>query len=307
MNDREVALAGLRSSGTSERLEAARYFAAQAASGDTAMLRSLLATETVPWIRRALELAIKRSGRPQLVQKAPRRDPAAPFPVVPDGIETTQLIARATEQATDQLLHEIAPLIASIKLSAAREWEDFGSSTTAKTLDQATRLMKSLRELNQASETPRFESLTLSVVVHEVIATNDAPPGVRILTEGPAHLMVEADRGKLEIAISNGLRNAIEAVSELLHVSGVQQISLAWGATAEEVWLVIKDTGPGFGGNPESFKRRGVTGKPGHPGHGLSLAARAMESMDGEILVKNLAPGAHFELRWYRRNADSGR
>ncbi len=301
---REQALEGLASDATDTRLAAARWFAGNAVNTDAARLAKALKTESVPWIRRALDQALQRARR-----KAGRCVQDGPPPAIPDQPEEDEpaasLLARATERVTEDLLHEISPLIGSLKSAANREWDGFKGSDTERILGQATRLMASLRTLNQASGAPRFEMLVLSEIVQEVVTASNAPDPVRVLLEGSATLAVEADRGKLEIAISNGLRNAFEAVASF---SSMQPptVTLAWGVTAAEVWLAIKDSGPGFPGeNPSQYKRRGATGKVDHLGHGLALASAVMESMGGEVIVSNAPPGAHFEIRWYRRNANS--
>jgi len=301
---RERALEGLTSDATDTRLAAARWFAGNAVSTDAARLARALKTESVPWIRRALDQALQRSRR-----KAGPSVQEGPPPTIPDQPEEDEpaasVLAKATERVTEDLLHEISPLIGSLKSAANREWDGFKGSDTERILGQATRLMSSLRTLNQASEAPRFETLVLAEIVQEVVTASNAPDPVRVLLEGSAALAVEADRGKLEIAISNGLRNAFEAVESF---SSIQPptVTVAWGVTAAEVWLAIKDSGPGFPGeNPGQYKRRGATGKVDHLGHGLALASAVMESMGGEVIVSNSPPGAHFEIRWFRRNANS--
>lgn len=301
---RDQALEGLASDATDTRLAAARWFAGNAVSTDATLLARALNTESVPWIRRALDQALQRARR-----KAGRSVQEGPPPALPDQPEEDEpaasVLAKATERVTEDLLHEISPLIGSLKSAANREWDGFKGSDTERILGQATRLMASLRTLNQASEAPRFETLVLAEIVQEVVTASNAPDSVRVLLEGSAALAVEADRGKLEIAISNGLRNAFEAVESF---SGMQPptVTVAWGVTAAEVWLAIKDSGPGFPGeNPGQYKRRGATGKVDHLGHGLALASAVMESMGGEVIVSNSPPGAHFEIRWFRRNANT--
>lgn len=301
---REQALEGLASDATDTRLAAARWFAGNAISTDTARLVRALKSESVPWIRRALEQGLQRARR-----KAGRSEQEGPLLAVPDLPEEDEpaasVLAKATERVTEDLLHEISPLIGSLKSAANREWDGFKGSDTERILGQATRLMASLRTLNRASEAPKFETLVLSEIVQEMIIASNAPDTVRVLLEGSTALAVEADRGKLEIAISNGLRNAFEAVESF---SSMQRptVTVAWGVTAVEVWLAIKDSGPGFPGeNPDQYKRRGATAKVDHLGHGLALASAVMESMGGEVIVSNSPPGAHFEIRWFRRNANS--
>jgi signal transduction histidine kinase len=303
--ERGEAWEGLASNATEPRLAAARWFADNATHADSAGLGKALSTESVPWIRRALTQAVQRAQRRSGISRTAAAAPAAQAtPNLSDEPETS-VLAKAMERVTEDLLHEISPMIGALKSAASREWDGFKGSDTERILGQATRLMGSLRSLNEASEAPKFEVLVLSEVVQEVITTANPPAGVRVLLEGSTPLTVEADRGKLEIAISNGLRNALEAVASFSSTKP-PTVTIAWGVTAAEVWLVIKDSGPGFPGeSPSQYKRRGATGKKDHLGHGLALATAVMESMGGEVIVSNSPPGAHFEIRWFRRNANS--
>lgn len=301
--DRSEAEADLWSSATDTRLAAARYFASNARRSDVQMLQRAASQESVPWIRRALSLAIDRAQKTRAERVAAK--PLSPTAELgSDSESTASVMAKATEDVTHQLVHEIAPIVGTLRMSATREWQGFTGSDTDRALQQLARLLESLRELNRAAATPRFELLSLSDVVASVCGAASIPPEIRVHRVGPPELSVMADRGQLELALSNGLRNALEAVGAWSRTTP-PQVTISWGATAAENWLVIKDTGPGFPGTPESCKRRGTTGKDHHVGYGLALAEQAMSSMDGEIIVKNYDGGAHFELRWYKKNEDS--
>jgi len=302
--DREQALLDLASRTTDTRLLAARWFSDNSLPEDARMLQQALTTESVPWITRALAKGLDRSLR-RGRQRSPQ--PAASAPALlphPEDLAAAS-VAKITERVTEEILHEISPMVASVKLSARREWEGFDGSNTEHVMQQMARLLESMRNLNQASGAPRFESVVIHAVAQEVVETVGRPEDVTVHFEGPQELAVEADLGKLEIAISNGFRNALDAVMSFSSQMPAA-ITFAWGVTAVEVWLAIKDTGPGFPGEtPTDYVRRGVTGKTGHAGHGLALVRAVMESMGGELIVANKPPGAHFEIRWYRRNAHS--
>ncbi|WP_313102931.1 HAMP domain-containing sensor histidine kinase [Brevundimonas sp.] len=305
--EREQALADMSSRATDTRLAAARWFSDNAVSEDARMLQMALTTESVPWITRALVKGLARAqrrGRERREEVRPRQNgsPLA-LPELEDLAPASA--AKITERVTEEILHEISPLVASMKLAAKRELKEFDGSSTKDILDQMTRLLESMRNLNQASGAPKFETVVIHEVLQKVVGAGVIPEGVTIHLEGARELAVEADLGKLEIAVSNGLRNALDAVASFSSVTPAT-ITFTWGVTAAEVWLAIKDSGPGFPGDmPSEYVRRGVTGKTGHPGHGLALVRAVMESMGGELIVANKAPGAHFEIRWYRRNANS--
>ena len=123
----------LRSGSNKERLEAARYFAEHAAAGDEVVLREVLARETVPWIKGALRRALLRlspddNGSPSW--SIDRDD-------LPEGF-AQQVYAEALETTTAQLMHEIEPLLGSLRLAAEREMPNFEVSDTKRCLVEWT-------------------------------------------------------------------------------------------------------------------------------------------------------------------------
>ena len=115
--------------------------------------------------------------------------------------------------------------------------------------------------------------------------------------------MVRADYGQLLIAVTNGLRNAIDAVNS--PESRDLKIVINWGKAGSENFLVILDTGLGFKGDPQDAFKMGRSSKDGHIGFGLTTAKQAIELIDGTINVSNTADGACFEVRWSRENEDT--
>src|SRR4051794_10918342 len=92
----------LRSDEPTERLAAARYFAAHAASEHESYLREALARENVHWIRVALKRALARLS-PQFESDA---TPSIDSDDVPARL-AQQVYADALEEAASQLIHEV--------------------------------------------------------------------------------------------------------------------------------------------------------------------------------------------------------
>ncbi len=161
--------------------------------------------------------------------------------------------------------------------------------------------MTAIRDLKRANAVPTYKQFTLAELIAEVIEAVPNPGGATIQPAGISRLIVSADKDQLRLAISNGLRNALEAV-QLHSIAKPPKVVVTWGATQSENYVVIKDTGPGFNGDPAAALKLGATSKNGHVGFGLALAQQAMLSMQGDIALKNDEDGAHFEIRWFRDN-----
>jgi C4-dicarboxylate-specific signal transduction histidine kinase len=211
--------------------------------------------------------------------------------------------SKVLRDVSSRILHEIAPLIGGLMACAPSEIKDYGASQTRLLIEQLSARSEALRNMRTATATPKFEEFDLSALVSELLAAEQSAGGANIIITGAEKFFVSADRSQLSMALSNGLRNGLEAVKS---VSGrTPNLVISWGATQHENWLFIKDNGPGLQHPATELLKDGISDKDGHSGYGLSLAREAMISMQGEILLRNDEDGAHFELRWYRKNEDT--
>lgn len=312
MMNRQEAIDNLSSESRDVRLNAARFFALNAQPAEISFLTTSLAGETVPWIKRALERALDRakhvaSGVPIQTVQSPNVEPSAQL--------VRDLRAEAVEEVAGTILHEFSPIIGSIKLSAEREFNDYRGSNTERLIEQLSSLLKAVRTLKQAAATPNYITFDLACLIDEVVEMqaelinqvmkkHEGESPINFRTAGARPFLVEADRGQLHIALTNGLRNAIEAVAEWTRVQP-PEIVINWGRAGVENWLVILDTGKGFTGNPENALKLGNSNKRDHIGYGLATAQFAMRSIEGDVFVSNNPQGgAQFELRWYKDYAN---
>lgn len=296
----EEARAGLLSDATEERLRAARHFSTRAKVEDRPFLSEALAKENVVWIKRALRSAIERIDRQKaVIETAPTEDGE-----LLAGLDASQIFAKAAEEVADSIVHEFSPIVGLLRVVVPMEvGETYGESRSKKLLDQLQGLLRAVRALRRASAAPQFTTFALGAFITDIVDSTPNEGHVAIRQAGSPRLMVTADKDQLGIAVANGLRNALEAVRTF---SSTQppQVVINWGSTQADNYLVIKDTGPGFHGDPMAALKLGATSKSGHPGFGLTLAHQAMRSMQGDIQLKNDGDGAHFEIRWFRDNED---
>lgn len=295
---REEAEQALNSGETEVRLRGARFFSRDAMADDAPRIKAALKRETVPWIRRALQSAMARTEQTPVA--APVAEGALTAEL--DGLDSQQIYAKAAEEVTDSLIHELAPVVGLLRVVLPKELNGaYATSDARKYLDQLHSLMTAIRALKRANAVPTYKEFVLSELITATIEAVPNPDGILIQTAGPARLTVTADKDQLMLAIGNGLRNALEAV-KLFSKTNPARIVVTWGNTQSDNYLVIKDTGPGFQGDPASALKLGATSKNGHVGFGLHLAQQAMLAIQGDISVKNDEDGAHFEIRWFRDN-----
>ena len=113
-------------------------------------------------------------------------------------------------------------------------------------------------------------------------------------------MLITSDPRLLQLAICNGVRNAIEAVIE----SGSNDphaVVVTWGETDVDYWITIIDRGPGVVGPIGPAFDIGKTTKQGHSGFGLAIARQAMETLSGHVTLQPaVSGGTHYVLRWAR-------
>ena len=306
MSDRDIALSAIASDDGNIRLAGARYFSLHALPEDLPILKRMRKVETIGWIRRALDRAISRLEQVPVTsneQSAATDDEA---PLVPTDRLKRELRAEAIEDVTNTILHEFAPIVGALRLEVASEMPNHEGTKTFKLLNRLTEVMSAVRTLKKAASVPNYSEFDLASLVSEL---RDTLPigheGIQIRIAGPRPFLVEADRDQMSLVITNGLKNAIEAVREH-SFRDPPELVLNWGRAGYENWLVLMDTGPGFSGDPGAALKLGNTNKEDHIGYGLAMALQAMHSMEGVVQLSNNADGgAKFELRWFGDHENS--
>lgn len=300
--DRNEAIAALESASQDVRLQAARYFFNHATASDKDLLNRFLLRESVPWIKRAIETALRRVEH-TVEQKKAIEEPLNER-VSEQALQSIR--ADAVDEVTRTIIHEFGPLVGSLKLSAAREVNEYEKSRTKHIVEQFGALISAIRNLKDAASSPAYKNFDLSLLVSECVAVLAGHPlhsAIRIAGVRP--YMIDADRDLLSLAINNGIRNAIEAVASFSQTDPAE-ILINWGPGGAESWLAIIDSGPGFTGKTEDAMKLGNSNKQDHFGYGLSISQLAIRSMEGELYISNKREGgARFELRWYRNNENS--
>ena len=292
---RDEALEELSSSSAHDRLKAARFLARNSNSADLEALRAVLRDETVSYVRTGLELAIKRASSSA---PPPAENTAEEFEIPPD--VRAQIRNEVTEEVTGQILHEIGSPVGLVASAAAREIPDYERSKTRKHVDNLKRVFEAIEQLKSAAAAPRPEEFDLAELLGEIVLETVGADTVEISLHGAKPMLITSDHSLLRLAISNGLRNAVEAVTG---GSGPEPhpIVVAWGETDVDYWAAILDRGSGVVGPAESAFGIGKTTKRGHSGFGLAIARQAVETLGGACTLQPaMEGGARFEIRWER-------
>ena len=293
---REDALQALSSTTARERLKAVRFFSDNGDRSDLATLRDALMHERVMYVRTSLELAIKRiADSPTSADQDSMEEVEVPVDV------RSQIRTEITAELTGQLLHEISSPVGLIASAAGREVPNYEESKTKSFVDTLKRVFEAIEQLKIAAAVPKPTEFDLADLLSEVAAEAipcDHPQLFSLIGTRP--MLITSDRALLRMAFSNAARNAVEAVSDAAQEEP-HPITVTWGATDIDYWVVVLDRGSGIVGPVESAFEVGTSTKRGHSGFGLTIAKQAIETLGGACSLQPATEnGARFEVRWPR-------
>lgn len=292
---RDEALEDLTSSSAHDRLKAARFLMRNSNSADLQRLHAALRDETVSYVRTGLELAIKRASN----FATPATEDASEEFEIPEDVRT-QIRNEVTEEVAGQILHEVASPVGLIASAAAREIPDYEHSGTRRHVENLKRIFEAIEQLKSAAAVPRPEEFDLAELLEEIVSETVGTDTVDVSLHGAKPMLISSDRTLLRLAVSNGIRNAVEAVSGIT-AQKPHPIVIIWGGTDVDYWVAVLDRGPGVTGLAESAFGIGKTTKKGHSGFGLAIARQAIETLGGACTLQPATEGgARFEIRWER-------
>jgi len=282
----EAEAAKLLETGSShERLTAARYFQSVILPHRREFLGHRLTQESDVWTRRALIRAIESIDAGTGSASAEEVDVGEP--------EDDEVFLQALGRATYEIIHELRPILGILRVTAAREVRKYEDSRTRVQLDRLAAALRALDELNKASALVSLEPIDLSAVMRGLLAEFEDQP---VEQAAPPSVPVVGNAALIEMAVRNGIRNALEAQA----AGGIAEpVVVSWNRSDREAWVTVLDRGPGLPDRRAHIFRRGSSTKAGHLGFGLALARRSAMSLRGTVTVRNRqGGGAAFELRW---------
>jgi len=287
----------LLASGTShERLKAARAMVRNALVEDLPLLRRARQAESVSYVKTSLDVGIARLSNMPLPPKSGIRDEMPVLEVV-----RQKVMREATEWVTGLLLHEIASPIGLMSRTASREIPNYELSKTKRHADRVKRIFAAIEQLKSAATLPKPEQFDLTELINDVVIMEASSAQAKnISLHGPKPMMITSDPMLVRFVVRNGLRNALEAVSEVA-ASDRHSIVVTWGETDVDYFVAILDRGPGIAGPIDAAFEIGKSTKLGHSGFGLAIARQAIETLGGKVVLQpGNGGGALYEARWER-------
>ena len=201
-----------------------------------------------------------------------------------------------TSLAAAAVAHEINQPLSAILLRTKMALEEKcdGMEALSEVATEAQRVVTTIEKMKTLMRSVQTEhrAIDLGAVVRSALLYNKTmlarhKVGVRESGLDEAHTIM-GDDAQLQLAITNILRNAAEAIDE--SAAKRRDISIDLAAKNNEVILTIGDSGPGWSG-AELAETPLATTKKGGTGIGLYVARTAMENHRGEISFGKSALG----------------
>ena len=274
---------------SADRRIAAREIVANATLVGREVIVGAFHRETVPQIRQQFATALE-----SLDARAPSVEP----PAKEARAIYNEAHVKAVRMVTEQLLHQLNPLIGDIEGAASTEVPNYDASRTKVSVGQIKLQAEAIAKLYHASKPAVYEEFDLAEVIRNCLPSDLKHDRCTLDFTGKAPLLVQGDQSLVTIAVTNGLRNAIEASISIASEEHKPLIVVNWGATDRDYWISIIDEGEGFHGNIAGAFNIGTSNKPGHGGHGLPAIRAAMLSLSGTADLVPKERGCALNLSW---------
>jgi nitrogen fixation/metabolism regulation signal transduction histidine kinase len=158
-----------------------------------------------------------------------------------------------------------------------------------------------IEKLKNAAGVPRPQEFDLAALLQEFVETEVADAQPWISPIGPKPFTLKGDPALIRMAVSNGIRNAVEAVMATGAEPAAHAVVINWGATEVDYWVSVLDRGAGIAGPVESAFEIGRSTKQNHSGFGLAIARQAINTLTGTVRLEPAREGgAVYTARWKR-------
>jgi signal transduction histidine kinase len=206
--------------------------------------------------------------------------------------------ARNVERIAASLAHEIRNPIAAAKSLVQQIAEDPGSAETAEyarvagaELDRVETSIAHLLRFARDEPLDVSEAAVRELVDRALHAARDHTTGVRIETDVPEDLVLDADADKVERVLVNLVTNAADAVRESASARREVRIEAGTSFDRNDVWMRVSDRGAGI---DEELRERmfepWVTTKASGNGLGMAIARKLCEAHGGRLELEKTGP-----------------
>ncbi|GAB1044641.1 MAG: hypothetical protein SPiBPW_30100 [Shewanella algae] len=247
-----------------------------------------------PWLRSAL-LGIANSSK----VKVDVTDQAQLEGVDSEDIFDKDAIkSEAISESIGQVLHELEPIIGSLKVFAEREVNNYPISRVKHELDKLDEVLETFEDWRRVEQSPTFRNVNVYEIILTEVERISPKSKVEIRIDVSKDLFYVLSPALLRIILSNALRNAVESSNQPT-AREKNPIIIRGGSTADSVWFSIIDDGLGLKSEKAILLKSRHTTKPGNRGLGLAIINKAVISMGGKWnLVDSKPHGAelYFEV-----------
>lgn len=210
--------------------------------------------------------------------------------------------------AVSKINHDLRNTLASAQLVSDRlsdipdpDVQRF-APTLLRSLDRALAYTQSVLAYGKASEAlPVKRKLRFAELVDEILDTARlrATSRIELVNAVPAGMEIEIDAEQFQRALSNLVRNSLEALESDDTQALVRRVTVSAERTGNSVLIAVEDTGPGLSGPAKTGLFQAFRGSTrlGGTGLGLAIAAEIVEAHGGRIRhCDGPSPGARFEI-----------
>lgn len=294
-NSPEEALELLNSNGVSDRFKAVRYFIKHKHPEHKSALIERKKVERVRHVKMALNQAI--SGI-DLVKRRTQTDTVDFDPLTEEALKK-YLKAQAIQEFSGTIIHELSKKIGLLEINLRDDFVGLAGSNTEKSFKNLKTVFRGIENLQRSASTLKTTEFDLSQLIQDLVHQEDSISLVSFNFEGAQPCIIRADSSILSLALSNGIRNSIEAVKLIPNYTELNNIVICWGKNDHDIWVSIIDNGVGLQGEPKEAFKVGNTNKDGHIGFGLGILDQCMETLGGLSELSNVnSGGAKLVLRW---------
>lgn len=156
-----------------------------------------------PWLKSAL-LDIANFDKVQVKSEAQTSNPD-------DIFDKDALKSEAVSDSIGQMIHELEPIIGSIRVFAQKEIANFAQSKTKQELEKLDEVISTFEDWRKVEQTHVFSEVKVFDVISSEVERISSKSKVHIQIDVPRDLVYVMSPALLSIIISNALRNAVES------------------------------------------------------------------------------------------------
>ncbi len=232
----------------------------------------------LPWLSSALLdiVSSKKQGPIQPIEEAS----------LSESHDIEAIKSEAVSDSIGHMLHELEPIVGSIKLLAKSEIENFDSSRTKHELELFDETLETFENWRQVEQPPRYRECNLYEIIEKEWSRMKSKSTVDLEINISRELSFNLDPSLIRIVCSNAIRNSVEACKKPT-IREKNPILINANITNNSLWVSIIDDGLGLQGKSEELMKSRYTTKPGNEGFGLAIIGKAINQLNGKWKLKN--------------------